>query len=333
LNAVVLTDHKAGASFPTDHPLYAGRVAISSPRANEVIHGADVVLSLDWIDLAGSLSMAWPDEEVGATVINCSSDVHGHNGWTMDHQGMAPVDIHLLADADTSVVSLMDAGVKRDGAPIALSDVETPTLDDAPLRTAHIAHALKAALGDDDFCFVRIGGGWPDGVIKFRGPLDYMGTDGGGGIGSGPGMTVGGALALRDSARIAISILGDGDFSMGMNALWTAAHYSLPMLIIVANNRSYFNDEMHQDRVARIRGREPANRWIGQRITDPELDIVGIAESQGLKGMGPVETLDDLHKVVAEGLDLVRAGAAVVIDARVTPIDSAAAATQVARKT
>ncbi len=35
-------------------------------------------------------------------------------------------------------------------------------------------------------------------ICRFAHPLDYIGFDGGGGIGSGPGMAVGAALALRD---------------------------------------------------------------------------------------------------------------------------------------
>ena len=53
------------------------------------------------------------------------------------------------------------------------------------------------------------------------------------------------------------------------------------MLMIVANNRSFFNDELHQDRVARERRRPVENRWIGQRIDDPAPDLAALARSQG----------------------------------------------------
>jgi len=75
-------------------------------------------------------------------------------------------------------------------------------------------------------------------------------------------MAIGAALALRGSGRMAVSILGDGDFSMSMNALWTAAHYAIPVLIIIANNGSYLNDEIHQHAVAETRRRPTENRWI-----------------------------------------------------------------------
>src|SRR5262249_31342361 len=78
-------------------------------------------------------------------------------------------------------------------------------------------------------------------------PLDYLGSDGGGGVGGGPGISVGAALALRGSGRLPVAVCGDGDFLMGVTALWTAAHYRIPLLIVVANNRSFFNDQLHQE--------------------------------------------------------------------------------------
>ena len=78
---------------------------------------------------------------------------------------------------------------------------------------------------------------------------------------------------------------------MGVTAIWTAAHYRIPLLIVVANNRSFFNDELHQERVARMRNRPVENRWVGQRISDPDIDIAGMARAQGAQGFGPVTTI------------------------------------------
>jgi thiamine pyrophosphate-dependent acetolactate synthase large subunit-like protein len=149
-------------------------------------------------------------------------------------------------------------------------------------------------------------------------PLDSLGaSDGGEGIGSGPGMAIGAALALRGSGRMAVSILGDGDFSMSMNALWTAAHYAIPVLIIIANNGSYLNDEIHQHAVAETRRRPTENRWIGQQTMDPRTDLAAIARAQGVVGYGPVERRSDLAGVIAKAVTDVDAGSPVVIDVRI----------------
>ncbi len=67
-----------------------------------------------------------------------------------------------------------------------------------------------------------------------------------------------------------------------------AALTDTPVLFIVANNRSYFNDEVHQERVARERGRPVENKWIGQKI-DPVVDNAAIARAQGFEAFGPLE--------------------------------------------
>ena len=61
LNAKVITDLKLGAVFPTDHPLYAGAPRTMSPDTLEAMRTADLVLSLDWVDLAGALKTAGPE--------------------------------------------------------------------------------------------------------------------------------------------------------------------------------------------------------------------------------------------------------------------------------
>jgi benzoylformate decarboxylase len=118
---------------------------------------------------------------------------------------------------------------------------------------------------------------------------------------------------------MAIGILGDGDYLMGVSALWTASHLDLPALIVVANNRSYFNDEAHQERVAKDRGRPPENRWIGQRIDEPAVDLSAMARAQGFEADDPVFTANELAVELERGREMVRAGGRYLIDARVLP--------------
>src|SRR5260370_35419988 len=101
-------------------------------------------------------------------------------------------------------------------------------------------------------------------------------------------MLVGAALALQGTGRLPVAVLGDGDYLMAVSALWTAAHYHLPFIAVISNNRSFYNDEIHQERVARERGRPIENKWIGQRIGDPDIDLAAIAPAHGGVGLSPV---------------------------------------------
>jgi thiamine pyrophosphate-dependent acetolactate synthase large subunit-like protein len=96
-------------------------------------------------------------------------------------------------------------------------------------------------------------------------------------------------------------------------------HYNIPLLLVVANNRSFFNDELHQERVARTRSRPVENRWIGQRIADPEIDLAQMARAQGAQGFGPITKGSDLAAALCDAVEAVVRGAVVVVDVRVAP--------------
>ena len=155
------------------------------------------------------------------------------------------------------------------------------------MAAADMANVLRHVVGDRTTCLTHVSLSWHGEFWPFRHPLDYVGSDGGGGVGGGPGISVGAALALKGSGRLPIAVCGDGDFMMGNTAVWTAAHYRIPILFLVANNRSFYNDEVHQERVAVARNRPVDNKWIGQRISDPDIDIGMVARGQGAKGFGP----------------------------------------------
>jgi thiamine pyrophosphate-dependent acetolactate synthase large subunit-like protein len=320
LGARVVTDLKAAAAFPTDHELHAGSPGIFPiPAASRVIAQADVILSLDWIDLGGTLRTAC-NGEPGGRVIQVSLDHVLHNGWSMDHQSLPPVDLFLAADPDQVAAAMLDL-LKPDGAtalapaPPALPD----TLASGPIATPTLAAALRRAVGARAVSLLHLPLSWDGASWPFRHPLDYLGSDGGGGIGGGPGISVGAALALRGSGRLPVSICGDGDFLMGVTALWTAAHYRIPVLIVVANNQAYFNDELHQERVARMRNRPVENKWIGIRMNDPDVDLAALGRAQGAQGFGPVHDAAELETIFAAAIEAVEAGAVVVVDVRVLP--------------
>jgi thiamine pyrophosphate-dependent acetolactate synthase large subunit-like protein len=177
-----------------------------------------------------------------------------------------------------------------------------------------LAATLKRAVDEQEVCLMRLPLSWSGEMWDFRHPLDFLGYDGGGGIGSGPGMSIGSALALKGSDRLPIAVIGDGDYMMGVNALWTAANARIPMLMVVCNNRSFFNDEVHQERVARQRKRPIENRWIGQRISDPPPDLAMMARGQGLTGVGPVGDASELEEVLRDAIAAVKKGETVVVD-------------------
>ncbi|HYI86639.1 MAG TPA: thiamine pyrophosphate-binding protein, partial [Burkholderiales bacterium] len=78
-----------------------------------------------------------------------------------------------------------------------------------------------------------------------------------------------------------------------------------------------YNDELHQERVARERGRPVENKWIGQRIDEPDIDLAAMARAQGAVGIGPVTQFNELRSALKQAIDHVRAGKVCVVDVRV----------------
>jgi thiamine pyrophosphate-dependent acetolactate synthase large subunit-like protein len=326
LGAHVLTDIKTGASFPTAHPAqpFAPTLYVT-PEAGGLIRDADAILVLDWIDPAGTMRQACMGDFPQAKVILCSLDQYSHNGWSMDYQALPPADINLLASPDRMVERLLQALEGRADRPrrtvTPAPQTPGPDMIDGRLSVEAMARTIVETLAPEKPSYMRLPLGWPGASCRFNDPLDYIGFDGGGGIGSGPGMAAGAAMALRDmgSDRLPVAVLGDGDFLMGVTALWTAVHYKVPMLVLVANNRSFFNDELHQERMARLRGRPIENRSIGLRMEDPPIDLAMLARGQGAHGIGDVTTPADLGRALTEAVARVRAGEVVVIDVSVAP--------------
>jgi len=332
LTARVVTDLKVAAAFPTDHPLHADAPGgtVLAPEAVAAIRAADVILSLDWVDVAGTFEHCGGD--VVGKVVQVSIDHRLHNGWSMDYQGLPPVDVMIDCEPHAAVSALLAALGLGEPRALAKSTHEFPKLAEGKLTVDHLADALRRAVGDRPTTLTHLSLSWNGASWPFRHPLDYIGSNGGGGVGGGPGISVGAALALKGSGRLAVAICGDGDFMMGCSALWTATHYNIPLLIVVANNRSFFNDELHQERVARVRNRPIENRWVGQRISEPDIDLAGIARAQGAQGFGPVTKATNLGAVFAKAIAAVEAGAVAVVDVRVEPGYAAAVTAAMTRK-
>ena len=327
LGAAVLTDMKLAPAFPTEHPLHPVEPRFRpSPEAARMVKEADVVLSLDWLDLKGYFELTLgKGADVGAKVIHCSVDDYLHNGWSMDHFGLPPVDLKILSSPDQLVRPLLDAVRRLRGTQAKAEPKFAPRAARAlgKPRAEGVMGLRDLALVVREFCDgreVTMAGyalGWPSDTVKFTHPIDYAGFDGGGGVGSGPSNAIGTALAVQGSGRLPMTVVGDGDFAMGGNAFWTAAHMGIPLLVVIANNQVYYNDVAHQERMAVQRGRPVENKFVGQEMIRPAIDLVAIARAQGLDGEGPVMNARDFAAALLRGEKVVRAGGQYVIDARV----------------
>ena len=327
--ACVMTDLKLAAVFPTDHPAHviepynqAGKVE------REIIADADLILALEWVDAGGLLCAPNAVGNTHAKIVQVSLDHHLHNGAHSVYQLMSPADLRISASSDAVVADLnatLGAGSKK---PWRDAVKKNRKGDPDRITMVSVCETLRGAVDDpDEICLAAVSRGWPCEMWPHTGPHAYMGKDGGGGIGSGPSISIGVALANDDAGRKTVAVLGDGDFMMGGHAIYTAVKHKIPLLVLINNNQSYFNDELHQETVAKRRNRPVSNRWIGQAMTDPILDIAKFVEAQGATGIGPVTDPKDLQAAIEKGVAVLNAGGVAVVDIHVPPGDRGTAST------
>jgi thiamine pyrophosphate-dependent acetolactate synthase large subunit-like protein len=128
------------------------------------------------------------------------------------------------------------------------------------------------------------------------------------------GISLGVALAHKDTGRLVVDIQPDGDLMFDAGALWVAAKYEIPMLVVMFNNRAYYNDWEHQIRMARLRGTPEERAHIGMDLDGPAPDYAMLARSMGWHGIGPIEEPEDLASALREAVDEVKSGRPALVD-------------------
>ncbi len=128
------------------------------------------------------------------------------------------------------------------------------------------------------------------------------------------GISLGVAMACKEQGRLAVNINPDGDLMFDAGALWIAAKYQIPMLIVMHNNRAYYNDWAHQIRMAKLRGTDEAKAHIGMDLFGPEPDFGALARSLGCYGEGPIDKPKDIQPALRRALAEVKKGRLALVD-------------------
>ncbi|MGC4002767.1 MAG: thiamine pyrophosphate-dependent enzyme [Pirellulales bacterium] len=104
-------------------------------------------------------------------------------------------------------------------------------------------------------------------------------------LGWGLGCAIGVKLAWPE--RPVLGLIGDGAALYGIQGLWTAAKYRIPVTFVVPNNASYQILKVG----ARGLGLEHAKsgRYVGLDLDGPRIDYVGLANSFGVEAVRVTE--------------------------------------------
>ena len=335
LNVPVL-DQGNRHCFPSRHPM-----ALSS-ITEEVLSDADYVLGLDTMDLYGALHTVdrltretKPMYQPGTPIAHATLDGYLVRSWSQDFRRLQETDDSIAADTATFVPALLAyCSEHLKGRAGAAQKVEARAQKwqgraeqllakhqarakeeqgQDPIALSSLAAVIWDVIKDEDWVLTNgTCNGWTKKLWDIDTPDRYMGKYSGGGLGYGMGAALGATLA--NPGRLCINLQGDGDFLFTPTALWTAAHHDIPLLTIMVNNRSYYNSEEHNAKIAKHRGRPVENAPHGTRIENPDVDFATMAKSMGVHAEGVITRTEDIAAALRRAIAVVKQGKPALLD-------------------
>jgi acetolactate synthase I/II/III large subunit len=322
-------------NFPSRHPL-------NMSYTKDVFRDADLVLCLDTRDwerptteLVSATREVTSVVPAGAKWIDIGFGDLGLSSWTFDYQRLRHADLQILADTTLAIPLLTqfmagriakDAGLAARVAARAAATAEKSRArretwarqaregwDASPITLPRLATEVWDAIKDEDW--VLTAGTleqWARKLWDFDRPYRHPGRS----LGTATqfGISLGVALAHREAKRLVVDLQPDGDLMFDAGAMWVAAKHRIPLLVVMYNNRAYYNDWEHQLRMARLRGTPEDRAHIGMDLDDPAPDFAAMARSMGWYAEGPFESPDGLDAALRRAIAEVKAGRPALLD-------------------
>ena len=323
-------DSQERMNFPTHHSL----AGTGGPG-----YQPDVTLCLEVNDVSFTARAA---RARNAKVISISSVDLYLKSNIQDFGRYADVDLDMGADAEATLPALIEAckrlitpdrkrAMEQRGATLAEAHkkvraqfVEQAAYgwDSSPISLARLSAEMWPLIKNEDWSLVSWQGfinNWPNRLWNFDKHYQYIGGQGGAGMGYGAPAAVGAALANRKHGRLSVSIQTDGDMNYAPGVLWTAAHHRIPLLTVMHNNRGYHMEVMFVEQQASLHNRGADRAHIGTKLWDPNIDYAKMAQAYGMHGEGPISDPKDLAPALKRGIEIVKKGEPAMIDVVTQP--------------
>jgi benzoylformate decarboxylase len=312
IGAPVLANSNREWNFPWGHPHFLGGLTALAGVGSQ-LQGYDAILAIG----AGALFQGlWYEE--GSPIPDGSAFIQiDYDSWEVAKN--LPVTLGVVADPSSAARDLLAALEKRmtpaarqsaqeRGRNIVATKREARERAEKRAREEWSANPISPwrlfgelkELVQPHTAFVGSGGTSGRAAFANLFDLDEPNSlfDGGASLGFPLPGTLGVKLAMPD--RPVVGIIRDGDAMYSIQALWTAAHYHIPVTYVVVNNAEYRILKMGMLHLLGETGRK--SEFLGLNLEDPPLDFAKQAAVWGIPG-ARIDRPDDLRPALEEALE------------------------------
>ena len=277
------------AHFPSTHRAFMGTLPRQQPRVREILAAHDLMVSIGGDSLRMSVYNALDALPPGLPIVQVSEA-----DWDIGKNFPAELAINANVKATlTALLPRLRALIDPARAAAARQNLDRLQKENWSARRERIYAEARRAAGaqpiDPRYLMGRIAAVLPENavvveealtatgalleVLPYRDPHAFIGLAGGG-IGFAMGGAIGVSLALP--GRPVVAVVGDGSAMYSIQALWTAAHFNLPVTYVILNNSSY---RILKERMVSFRG---ARSFGGMDLREPAIGFKALAESLGV---------------------------------------------------
>ncbi|MBW3600718.1 MAG: hypothetical protein KY475_26070, partial [Planctomycetes bacterium] len=296
-------------AFPSDHPLNGQGLPLWSPEVRQRLEEYDVLL-VAGMDLLRQYVYHEPARAIPEHIRLVHLD---EDSWQLGKN--YPVEMGVLGHVKMSLAELDAALARRmDDSQVAaakarfamhsqnhrqartaLEQAIAVERDFRPLTPLGLMGALARVLPDDvavieeavtttNTTFERLG--------ALKNTTGYFGHRGWA-LGWGLGCAIGAKLAWPE--RPVLAMLGEGAAMYGIQGLWSAARYNIPVTFVICNNAQYQILKIGARGLNLPRAKQ--DEYEGLDIIEPEIDFVSLARSLGVEAHRVTEPDELAHRV------------------------------------
>lgn len=276
------------AAFPSNHPLFAGTVPRMTPALRAAMQDHDLLISIGADLLTQSQATGVEALAPGTPVVHLDDEpwqIGKNFPATAAIQGCPKATLPELTAllAGCGAARRADVEARITQAKATLFAKAEAAMDASPLDPLAVLKRLGEVMPEDAIIIEELlssGMNVVRSLLPATRPDSWFGMRGGG---IGVALPQAAAIKLAKPERPVVALSGDGSLMYSAAALWSLAHYKLPVVTILFNNSSYRILKQRTRAIGDHSARE--NRFVAMDLTEPAIDFMALAAAHGVQGV------------------------------------------------